>query len=300
MSLTNYCFPSSYINCVHLIFSYLQTVYTNFHLYNASSNRGAVHFSFYFSFEWKPWGKPAVFDHAPLWCKQMFKLCSGRMSETHVHEWCRICPPSLAALFIATTVFTCHAVMREKVRRKQPQALCLSTAKFALVLCSIFCSSMLCFIHLSIDQIKVLSQPWAPGTQISTALYSTGSCTLQWCGCKILPEENNEPISVLPYSMFAPLTYVLLLVLPVCKSKPAYIYTQKRPDHKFCFPPARLFMFGFSLSELLFVLLATQGCVWIRMVCSVQGWGVVIRLRRVLAIGSHSPGDDVQHLAAAG
>lgn len=53
-------------------------------------------------------------------------------------------------------------------------------------------------------------------------------------------------------------------------------------------------MLGISLSELLFVLLATQSCVWIRMVCSVQGWDVVIRLPRVLAMDSHSPGDDVQ------
>lgn len=150
MSLTNYCFPSSYINCVHLIFSYLQTIYTNFHLYNASSNRGRVNFFFYFSFECKPWGKPAVFDRAPLWCKQMFKLCSGRMSETWVHEWCRICPPSSAALFIATTVFIFHAVVREKVRRKQCQVLCPSTAKFALMLCCIL--YMLHFIHLSINQ----------------------------------------------------------------------------------------------------------------------------------------------------
>lgn len=152
MSLTNYCFPSSYINCAHLIFSYLQTVYTNFHLYNASSNRGRVHFFRYFSFEWKPWGKPAVFDCAALWCKQMFKLCSGRTSETRVHEWCRICPPSSAALFIATTVFIFRAVMREKVRRKQPQVLCLSTAKFLCVFCCILYSSVLCFIHLAIDQ----------------------------------------------------------------------------------------------------------------------------------------------------
>lgn len=152
--LTNYCFPSSYINCVHLIFSYLQTVYTNFHLYNASRNRGRVHFFPYFSFEWKPWGKPAVFDRALLWCKQMFKLCSGRMSETCVHEWCRICPPSSAALFIATTVFILYAVMREKVRRKQPQVLCLSTAKFVHAFCCILYSSMLCFICLSPDQIK--------------------------------------------------------------------------------------------------------------------------------------------------
>lgn len=172
-----------------------------------------------------------------------------------VHEWCRICPPSLAALFIAMTVFIFHAVMREKVRRKQPQVLCLSTAKFVLVLCCILYSSMLCFIHLSIDQIKVLSQPWAPGTQISTALYSTGSRTLQWCGCKVLPEENNEPISVFPYSTFAPLTYALLPILPLCKSKPAYIYTQKTPNHKFCFSPACFFYVCFSLSELLFVLL---------------------------------------------
>lgn len=135
VSLTNYCFPSSYINFVHLIFSYLQTVYTNFHLYSASSNRGRVQFFLYFSFEWEPWGKPAVFDHAPLWCKQMFKLCSGRMSEIRVHEWCRICPPSLVALFIATTVFIFHhAVMREKVRRKPQQVLYLSTAKFVLML----------------------------------------------------------------------------------------------------------------------------------------------------------------------
>lgn len=124
--------------------------------------------------------------------------------------------------------------MREKVRRKQPQVLCLSTAKFLCVFCSILYSSVLCFIHLSIDQTKVLSQAWAPGTQISTALYSTGSHTLQRCGCKVLPEENSEPISVFPHITFAPLTYALLLVLPVCKSKPAYICTQKRPNHEFC------------------------------------------------------------------
>lgn len=118
--------------------------------------RGRAHFFPYFSFEWKPWGKPAVFDRALLWCKQMFKLCSGRMSETCVHELCRICPPSLAALFIATTVFIFRAVMREKVRRKQPQVLCLSTAKFVCVFCSILYSSMLCFICLSLDQIKAL------------------------------------------------------------------------------------------------------------------------------------------------
>lgn len=146
--------------------------------------------------------------------------------------------------------------MREKVRKNQPQVLCLSTAKFVLVLCCIFYSSMLCFIHLSIDQIKVLSKPWAPGTQISTALYSTGSHILQRCGCKVLPEENNEPMSVFPYSTFTPLTYALLLGLPVCKSKPAYIYTQKRQNHKFCFFPAwGVFYVCFSLSELLFVLL---------------------------------------------
>lgn len=148
MSLTNYCFPSSYINCVHLIFSYLHTVYPNFHLYNASSNRGRVQFFLCFSFEWKPWGKPAVFDHAPLWCKQMFKLCSGRMSEIHVHEWCRICPPSLVALFIATTVFIFHAVMREKVRRKHPQVLCLRGVKFVLMLCCLLYFSMMHFMPL--------------------------------------------------------------------------------------------------------------------------------------------------------
>ena len=255
MSLTNYCFPSSYINCALLIFSYLQTVYTNFHLYNASSNRGRVHFFHYFSFEGKPWGKPAVFDHASLWCKQMFKLCSGRTSETPIHEWCRICPPSLAALFIAMTVFIFHAVMREEVRRKQLQVLCLSTATFFRLFYCILYSSTLCFIHLSTDHTTVLSQSWAPGTQICTALYSTGWCTLQWCRCEVLPEENNAPISVFPYGTFFPLTYALLLVLPVCKSKAAYICTQQRPDHKFCFFPACFFCVCFCLLELLFILL---------------------------------------------
>lgn len=133
--------------------------------------RGRAHFFPYFSFEWKPWGKPAVFDRALLWCKQMFKLCSGRMSETRVHEWCRICPPSLAALFIATTVFIFHAVMREKVRRKQPQVLCLSTAKCVLLYFIFFHA----VFHLSISRPDKGSFP-SPGLQ---GLKSLLLCTQQ-------------------------------------------------------------------------------------------------------------------------
>lgn len=117
--LTNYYFPLSYINCVHLIFSYLQSVYTNFHLYNASHNSNKVDFFCYFSFTLKPWGKPTAFENSLLWCKQMFKFCSSRISNAHIHEWCKIFPPPLTVFFIVTVVFVGFfcAVMsqREKV-----------------------------------------------------------------------------------------------------------------------------------------------------------------------------------------